>query len=246
MESNGKSVRLDGARVGYHTGSIVWGTAGTNGQHAYYQLLHQGTHIVPMDLIGFVNPTTEVGDHHDLLMANLFAQAEAFAFGRTRAQCDCRRACPPTRSTHGCSRATARHRCILADRLTPRTLGTLIALYEHKVFVQGVIWGIDSFDQWGVELGKDLAMHIAGELMAEPFGVAGGSRLCRRRCSSAGSWRGGSGRRTDPPAQGAVAGRIARASATIRRRACGRACSRASHSSPHHPTRTRTEIRHLG
>ena len=171
MESNGKSVRLDGARVGYHTGSIVWGTAGTNGQHAYYQLLHQGTHIVPMDLIGFVNPTTEVGDQHDLLMANLFAQAEAFAFGKTRAQCIAA-GMPAHQIDARVFEGNRPTSVLMADRLTPRSLGTLIALYEHKVFVQGVIWGIDSFDQWGVELGKALAMHIAGELMAEPFGIA--------------------------------------------------------------------------
>jgi glucose-6-phosphate isomerase len=184
MESNGKSVRLDGTRVGYHTGSIVWGTAGTNGQHAYYQLLHQGTHIVPMDMIGFVNPTTEVGDHHDLLMANLFAQAEAFAFGRTREQCIAA-GMPAHQIDARVFEGNRPSSVILADRLTPRMLGTLVALYEHKVFVQGAIWGIDSFDQWGVELGKDLAMHIAGELMSEPSGIAGGhdsstSMLIRR------------------------------------------------------------------
>jgi glucose-6-phosphate isomerase len=165
MESNGKSVRLDGTRVAYQTGPIVWGTAGTNGQHAYYQLLHQGTHIVPADLVGFVNPTTDIGDHHDLLNANLFAQAEAFAFGKTRDEV----------MAEGTKAHQVEHRVfdgnrptsvLLADKLTPRTLGTLIALYEHKVFVQGVIWGIDSFDQWGVELGKVLATRIAAELMA--------------------------------------------------------------------------------
>jgi glucose-6-phosphate isomerase len=171
MESNGKSVRLDGSRVPYHTGSIVWGTAGTNGQHAYYQLLHQGTHIVPMDLIGFVNPTTEVGDQHDLLMANLFAQAEAFAFGKTREQCIAA-GMPAHQIEARIFQGNRPSSVILADRLTPRTLGTLVALYEHKVFVQGVIWGIDSFDQWGVELGKALAMNIAGELMAEPPSLA--------------------------------------------------------------------------
>ena len=171
MESNGKSVRIDGTRVAYHTGPIVWGTAGTNGQHAYYQLLHQGTHIVPMDLIGFINPTTEVGDHHDLLMANLFAQAEAFAFGKTREEVEA--ADVPAHQVDARvfegNRPTS---VVLADRLSPRTLGTLIALYEHKVFVQGVIWGIDSFDQWGVELGKVLATRIAGELTAEQEDLA--------------------------------------------------------------------------
>ncbi len=171
MESNGKSVRLDGTRVGYTTGPIVWGTAGTNGQHAYYQLLHQGTHIVPADLIGFVNPTTEIGPHHDLLMANLFAQAEAFAFGKTRDEVAA--AVVPEHQVNARvfegNRPTS---VILADRLTPRVLGALVALYEHKVFVQGAIWGIDSFDQWGVELGKILATRIAGELTAVSDEVA--------------------------------------------------------------------------
>jgi glucose-6-phosphate isomerase len=171
MESNGKSVRLDGTRVDYNTGSIVWGTAGTNGQHAYYQLLHQGTHIVPMDLIGFVNPTTEVGDHHDLLMANLFAQAEAFAFGRTRDEVVAA-GVPEHQVDARVFEGNRPTSVILADRLTPRMLGTLIALYEHKVFVQGTIWGIDSFDQWGVELGKVLATRIAGELQSEQEDVA--------------------------------------------------------------------------
>jgi glucose-6-phosphate isomerase len=164
MESNGKSVRLDGTRVTYDTGPIVWGTAGTNGQHAYYQLLHQGTHIVPADLLGFVNPTTDIGDHHDLLMANLFAQAEAFAFGKTRDEviADGVPAHQVDARVFEGNRPTS---VILADRLTPRALGTLIALYEHKVFVQGVLWGVGTFDQWGVELGKVLATRIAGELM---------------------------------------------------------------------------------
>ena len=173
MESNGKSVRLDGTRVSYHTGPIVWGTAGTNGQHAYYQLLHQGTHVVPADLIGFVNPTTDIGDHHDLLMANLFAQAEAFAFGRTREEV----IASGTPAHQVDARVFEGNRptsLILADRLTPRVLGSLIALYEHKVFVQGVIWGIDSFDQWGVELGKVLATRIAAELMSPSSNLSTG------------------------------------------------------------------------
>ena len=165
MESNGKSVRIDGTRVTCDTGAIEWGTAGTNGQHAYYQLLHQGTRIVPADLIGFVNPTTELGDHHDLLMANLFAQAEALAFGKTRDQviADGVPAHQVEARVFEGNRPTS---VLLLDRLTPRSLGSLIALYEHKVFVQGVIWGIDSFDQWGVELGKVLATRIAAELTA--------------------------------------------------------------------------------
>jgi glucose-6-phosphate isomerase len=166
MESNGKSVRLDGGRVAYDTGPVVWGTAGTNGQHAYYQLLHQGTRIVPADLIGFVNATTEVGQHQDLLMANLFAQAEALAFGRTRAEVEAS-GVPPHQVEARVFEGNRPTSVLLADKLTPRTLGALVALYEHKVFVQGVIWGIDSFDQWGVELGKVLAARIADELTAE-------------------------------------------------------------------------------
>ena len=171
MESSGKSVRTDGTRVTWETGAIEWGTAGTNGQHAYYQLLHQGTRIVPADLIGFVNPTTEIGYHHDLLMANLFAQAEAMAFGKTRDEvvADGVPAHQVEARVFEGNRPTS---VILADRLTPRSLGALVALYEHKVFVQGVIWGIDSFDQWGVELGKVLATRIAAELTADTAEVA--------------------------------------------------------------------------
>jgi len=154
MESNGKSVDLGGHAVDYQTGPIVWGAAGTNGQHAFYQLLHQGTKLVPADFIGFCQPLDDVGDHHTLLAANLFAQTEALAFGRT--------APDPARSFEG-NRPT---NTILADRLTPGTLGALVALYEHKVFVQGAIWAINSFDQWGVELGKVLAMRIVPELAA--------------------------------------------------------------------------------
>ena len=163
MESNGKSVRLDGTPRPVPHRPHRLGNAGTNGQHAYYQLLHQGTRIVPVDLIGFVNPTTEVGDHHDLLMANLFAQAEAFAFGKTRA-----RRSPPGSRRPDRGADLRGQPADVGDHGGPadaRLLGTLVALYEHKVFVQGVIWGIDSFDQWGVELGKALATHIAGELM---------------------------------------------------------------------------------
>ena len=154
MESNGKSVDLDGRRVEYQTGPIVWGAAGTNGQHAFYQLLHQGTKLVPTDFIGFCQPLDELGDHHTLLAANLFAQTEALAFGRS--------APDPARSFDGNRPSNT----ILADRLTPATLGALIALYEHKVFVQGAIWRINSFDQWGVELGKVLATRIVPELSA--------------------------------------------------------------------------------
>ena len=171
MESNGKHVRLDGSQVPYATGPIVWGTAGTNGQHAYYQLLHQGTHIVPADLIGFVNPTTDIGPHHDLLMANLFAQAEAFAFGKTREEVVAG-GVPEAQVNARVFEGNRPTSVILADKLTPRILGALVALYEHKVFVQGAIWGIDSFDQWGVELGKVLATRINGELGSDDHPVA--------------------------------------------------------------------------
>jgi glucose-6-phosphate isomerase len=171
MESNGKSVTLAGERVAADTGPIVWGTAGTNGQHAYFQLLHQGTRIVPADLIGFVNPTTELDTHHDLLMANLFAQAEALAFGKTREEVEAD-GVPAAQVPHRVFEGNRPTSVLLADRLTPRVLGSLIALYEHKVFVQGVIWGVGSFDQWGVELGKVLAGRIADELTAEREDVA--------------------------------------------------------------------------
>jgi glucose-6-phosphate isomerase len=172
MESNGKTVRIDGLRTTVDTGPIVWGTAGTNGQHAYYQLLHQGTRIVPADLIGFVNPTSELGDHHDLLMANLFAQAEALAFGKTRDEVIAD-GVPERQVSARVFEGNRPTSVLLADRLTPRMLGTLVALYEHKVFVQGVIWGIDSFDQWGVELGKVLATRIAAELTGAQDPAAG-------------------------------------------------------------------------
>ena len=157
MESNGKRVHLDGSPVEGDTGPIVWGEPGTNGQHAFYQLLHQGTHVVPVDFIGFATPNHPYRHHHDLLMSNLFAQAEAMAFGRRNDD-------DPHRHYPGDRPSTL----ILADRLTPSVLGQLIALYEHVVFVQGVIWGINSFDQWGVELGKELANRITPELTEAP------------------------------------------------------------------------------
>jgi glucose-6-phosphate isomerase len=166
MESNGKSVTLDGTRVAYDTGPIFWGEPGTNGQHSFYQLIHQGTHLIPADFIGFMRPINPLGDHHDLLMANVFAQTEALAYGKTDAEVRAERtadALVPHRVFEG-NRPT---NTILADSLTPATLGRLVALYEHSVFTQGVIWDIDPFDQWGVELGKVLAGRIAGELMAE-------------------------------------------------------------------------------
>jgi glucose-6-phosphate isomerase len=168
MESNGKSVTLGGQRVDYDTGPIVWGTPGTNGQHAYYQLIHQGTTLIPADFIGFAYPGYEMGAHHDLLMANFFAQTEALAFGKTRAEVEAEGVAPEL-VEHKVFVGNRPTTTILAERLTPFTLGALIALYEHKVFVQGVVWGINSFDQWGVELGKVLATRIARELdAAEP------------------------------------------------------------------------------
>jgi len=165
MESNGKSVTLDGEPVSYDTGPIVWGTPGTNGQHAYYQLIHQGTTLIPADFIGFARATDPLGDHHDLLMANVFAQTEALAFGKTREEVEAE-GVPDHQVPHRTFRGNHPTSTILAPALTPNTLGQLIALYEHTVFVQGTIWDIDSFDQWGVELGKVLAGRIATELAA--------------------------------------------------------------------------------
>jgi glucose-6-phosphate isomerase len=169
MESNGKSVRLDGSRVGYDTGSIVWGEPGTNGQHAFYQLIHQGTTIVPADLIGFLEPDADIGGQHDLLMANLFAQAEALAFGRTAEEVRAT-GVPEELVPHRTFEGNRPTTMILAEALTPRSLGALVAMYEHKVFTQGTIWGINSFDQWGVELGKALAVAIVPELTDEGHG----------------------------------------------------------------------------
>ncbi len=169
MESNGKQVRKDGSPVDLDTGPIVWGEPGTNGQHAFYQLIHQGTAIVPSDLIGFLESTDDIGGQHDLLMGNLFAQAEALAFGKTSEEVVADGVAPdlvPHRTFPG-NRPTS---LIIAPKLTPSVLGQLIALYEHKVFTQGIIWGINSFDQWGVELGKVLATAIIGELTADEVG----------------------------------------------------------------------------
>ncbi len=167
MESNGKSVDLEGSAVGYQTGPVVWGTPGTNGQHAYYQLLHQGTVLVPADVIGFLEPTDDVPGHHDLLMANLIAQTEALAFGRTDDEVRAE-GVPAAQVPHRTFQGNRPTSTILATALTPHSLGQLIALYEHKVFTQGTIWGIDSFDQWGVELGKALAGRIVRELAGGP------------------------------------------------------------------------------
>jgi len=163
MESNGKHVDLSGNHVNYQTGPIIWGEPGTDGQHSFYQLIHQGTKLIPCDLIGFLTPLSPYADHHDLLMANLFAQAEALAFGKTAAEFKAEGSPDfqtPFRVTEG-NRPTS---LILADRLDPKTLGSLVALYEHSVFTQGAVWDIDSFDQWGVELGKVLALRIIPEL----------------------------------------------------------------------------------
>ncbi|MEU1040366.1 glucose-6-phosphate isomerase [Streptomyces sp. NPDC005907] len=163
MESNGKSVDREGRPVDWQTGPVVWGTPGTNGQHAYYQLIHQGTKLIPADLIGFVNPVGELSDElkaqHDLLMANLFAQGQALAFGRTSEEVRAE-GVPEEQVPHRTFRGNHPTTTILARELTPSVLGQLIALYEHKVFVQGAVWNIDSFDQWGVELGKVLAKRV--------------------------------------------------------------------------------------
>ena len=166
MESNGKHVTLDGRHVDYETGAIYWGEPGTNGQHSFYQLIHQGTKLIPVDLIGFANSLNPLRDHHDLLMSNVFAQAEALAFGKTEEQVRAE-GTPAAIVPHRVMEGNRPTNVILADRLTPHTLGSLIALYEHSVFTQGVIWGIDSFDQWGVELGKALAQRIIPELESD-------------------------------------------------------------------------------
>ncbi len=163
MESNGKQVRLDGSTVGHDTGPIVWGEPGTNGQHAFYQLIHQGTTPVPVDFIAFAHPDFETPDHHDALIANCFAQAEALAFGKS-AEAVRAEGVPESLVSHKTFPGNRPSTMLFAERLTPFVLGQLIALYEHKVFVQGVIWGINSFDQWGVELGKVLAKAIITEL----------------------------------------------------------------------------------
>jgi glucose-6-phosphate isomerase len=165
MESNGKSVRRDGSPVVGETGPIVWGEPGTNGQHAFYQLIHQGTRLVPVDMIGFAHPNHSHRNHHDLLMANMFAQTEALAFGKTEAEVIADGA-SPEQAPHRVFTGNRPSTTIVASRLTPRVLGELIALYEHKVFVQGCVWDVNSFDQWGVELGKVLANRITPELSA--------------------------------------------------------------------------------
>jgi glucose-6-phosphate isomerase len=163
MESNGKHVTLDGENVGYQTSPIYWGEPGTNGQHSFYQLIHQGTRLIPCDFIAFVEPLKHIGRHHDILIANVFAQAEALAFGKTLEQVRSE-GVPEWLAPHKVFDGNRPSSTILAQKLTPETLGKMIALYEHCVFTQGVIWNIDSFDQWGVELGKVLAQRIIPEL----------------------------------------------------------------------------------
>ncbi len=168
MESNGKSVTLAGARVDHDTSAVWWGEPGTNGQHSFYQLVHQGTRTIPCDFIGFSRPLNDLVDQHDLLMANLFAQSEALAFGKTAEQVRAE-GTPDWLVPHRCFEGNRPSNTLLAERLTPASLGALIALYEHLTFVQGVIWDIDSFDQWGVELGKELAKRtIAGIVSKTP------------------------------------------------------------------------------
>jgi glucose-6-phosphate isomerase len=166
MESNGKHVTLDGARVSYATGAVYWGEPGTNGQHSFYQLIHQGTRLIPCDLIGFCRTLNPLGDHHELLMSNVFAQAEALAFGKTAEQVKAE-GTPDWLVPHRTFEGNRPTNVLLAERLTPETLGKLVALYEHSVFTQGTVWGIDSFDQWGVELGKVLATRIIPELQGK-------------------------------------------------------------------------------
>jgi glucose-6-phosphate isomerase len=166
MESNGKHVTLAGRHVDYDTGAIFWGEPGTNGQHSFYQLIHQGTVLIPVDLIGFARTVNPLGDHHDYLSSNVFAQAEALAFGKTEEQVRAE-GTPEAVVPHRVMEGNRPTNTLLCDILTPRLLGTLVALYEHSVFVQGVIWDIDSFDQWGVELGKQLAQRIIPELTSE-------------------------------------------------------------------------------
>jgi glucose-6-phosphate isomerase len=163
MESNGKHVTVEGERVNYDTGPIYWGEPGTNGQHSFYQLIHQGTRLIPCDFIGFEKTLNPLGKHHDILLANVFAQAEALAFGKTAEQVKAE-GTPDWLVPHRVFEGNRPSNVLLAEKLTPETLGKLVALYEHSVFTQGTVWQIDSFDQWGVELGKVLAQHIIAEI----------------------------------------------------------------------------------
>ncbi len=166
MESNGKHVTLDGKHVNYQTSPVYWGEPGTNGQHSFYQLIHQGTRLIPCDFIAFAHALTPLGRHHDILLANVFAQAEALAFGKTAAEVQAEKV-PAALVPHKVFEGNRPSNTILANKLTPEILGQLVALYEHSVFVQGAIWNIDSFDQWGVELGKVLAQRIVPELESQ-------------------------------------------------------------------------------
>ena len=190
MESNGKHVTLDGTRVDYQTGPIFWGEPGTNGQHSFYQLIHQGTRLIPCDFIAFIDSLNPLGRHHETLLANVFAQAEALAFGKTREEVKAE-GTPDWLVPHRVFEGNRPSNTILAERLTPAALGKLVALYEHSVFVQGVIWNIDSFDQWGVELGKVLAQRIIAELEANADSKLGHDSstncLIRRYLKSKGS-----------------------------------------------------------
>jgi glucose-6-phosphate isomerase len=163
MESNGKHVTIEGGHVDYQTGAVYWGEPGTNGQHSFYQLIHQGTKLIPVDLIGFAQSLNPLRDHHDILSSNVFAQAQALAFGKTEAEVRAE-GTPDRVVPHKVMEGNRPTNVLLAQILTPRLLGSLIALYEHSVFTQGAIWGIDSFDQWGVELGKIMAQAIIPEL----------------------------------------------------------------------------------
>ena len=169
MESNGKRVTLDGAEVDYQTGAVFWGEPGTNGQHSFYQLIHQGTKLIPLDLLGFGKTLNPLRDHHDILISNVFAQSQALAFGKTEEEVLAEGTAPEI-APHRVMPGNRPTNVLLAEKLTPRLLGTLVALYEHSVFTQGTIWSVDSFDQWGVELGKVLAVQILPELenAAEP------------------------------------------------------------------------------
>jgi glucose-6-phosphate isomerase len=166
MESNGKHVTREGAEVSYATGPVYWGEPGTNGQHSFYQLIHQGTRLIPCDFIAFARALNPLGRHHDMLLANVFAQTEALAFGKTRDQVEAE-GTPDSLAPHRVFQGNRPSNTIFAERLTPEALGKLVALYEHSVFTQGVIWNVDSFDQWGVELGKVLAQRIIPELESD-------------------------------------------------------------------------------
>jgi glucose-6-phosphate isomerase len=166
MESNGKHVTLDGTQVNHPTGPIYWGEPGTNGQHSFYQLIHQGTRLIPCDFIAFAETLNPLSRHHDILLANVFAQTEALAFGKTAEEVKVEGTADPL-VPHRVFEGNRPSNTILVEKLTPNTLGKLVALYEHSVFTQGVIWNIDSFDQWGVELGKVLAQRIIPELETE-------------------------------------------------------------------------------